>query len=691
MNINSTSTVANTHNLNEVMPFLETNRILLHSPQNVYDALKLLEGEMPYFSLAKTALLRTVVPEWGGAETPMGKHVSSGAVELLRSVSIEKLKHALQLQEKYFARVEVSSTTQRRHRHYLKQLIAEMRSRGWIQSEGNEDDQPRFNLINSPPGQHRIYAHQVRTTTLKQSKPYALGQFKEDYVEIEDEEGDKHKVLANPILEQQIHTITLYVQKMRKNGNTSSLKWLYRILGFLHRIKGIPLSELTLDCFIPFIQLRFSEADFESHEDFRTNGRGQFLDPEKVEQKLAMAEAVARRRAKKAAEPTWAVLEEFLNWRDQEFAAQGKLEGVENSTKQYILSVSIACAAALYEHETDFKKPKRVQGMRRQSLGYGDIPVIVLLRTKYDSYPIDAEKVKKRINQTRCIFWLKAIQIFEKQRLIALSYYLDARAPQCKSGFTRRPRKLSGIATEFQKAVILALMLFIPTDRQQTYRNLLFGTSFKNGRFLDDDFEEFEDWGIPSNPDKAQFWINLEDFKTVEKYGEFWYPVPNVQFSDGTTFYELICAWLWGFEDQDGHWPTRYLNEDQHWQGYIDEQGNRAGWRAALESQHDYVFTMPEAKRPFNELGFCNLIRSIFIHFTQEEGKPIPVTPHSFRHMLSNYLDRLEINDEEEKSFSYVLHHSPEMRRGNYVYRDNMIKIGPAVRRMNQIINDIVL
>jgi hypothetical protein len=208
--------------------------------------------------------------------------------------------------------------------------------------------------------------------------------------------------------------------------------------------------------------------------------------------------------------------------------------------------------------------------------------------------------------------------------------------------------------------------------------------------FRDEECQEFVNLGAPSDPDKAQFWINLEDFKTVATYGEFWYPVPNVQFLDGTTFYQLLAAWLWGFEDKEGHWPIRYDGANEPWQGYIDPKGNRSGWRAALDPQHDYVFTMPNAKTPFYDNTFYTLVRSIFVHFTQEWGPPVPVTPHSIRHMLSTYLSRLDVNPNEIESFSYVLHHSPETHNGHYVYSNNMIRIAPAVKRMEQIFRNLL-
>ena len=78
------------------------------------------------------------------------------------------------------------------------------------------------------------------------------------------------------------------------------------------------------------------------------------------------------------------------------------------------------------------------------------------------------------------------------------------------------------------------------------------------------------------------------------------------------------------------------------------------------------------------------------IRFTQEDGKDVPVTPHSFRHMLSSYLEKIGITGEENKSFSYVLHHSPETNQGRYVFKDNMVRIAPAVKRMEQIIKGFV-
>jgi hypothetical protein len=147
---------------------------------------------------------------------------------------------------------------------------------------------------------------------------------------------------------------------------------------------------------------------------------------------------------------------------------------------------------------------------------------------------------------------------------------------------------------------------------------------------------------------------------------------------------------LWGFEDPDGKWPKRYDGNDQFWQGYIAKDGKRSGWRDVLGPSHSLMLTMPVVKTPFTDEAFYCLIRNLFVRHTQDTGRIVPVSPHSFRHMLSKYLDELEIDDGELKSFSYVLHHSPETNKGKYVYRENMVRIAPAVKRMENILQTCV-
>lgn len=651
------------------------NRIVANRPESVLEALELAEKEVTYFKLIRTAVLRYLVPAWGGPEAQSGKQVTFIAEEFLRSVPLTQLITATQLQEHYFEQINASKACRRRNRYYLKQFVQWVYQKRWLQYPDPDNRTPQFNRFNKPKGQRRIYASQLRTTNLKHPKSYSLGTQTTDFCLV-----DGQKVLANPRLAEQLTALERYATQDRgRRCVKHPLGQLRSLRGYLHRIKGVPLAELSLDCLVPPVQLRFSEQDFAGHEAFAATPNGQLLDPVRAEQVLAMAEAMGRRTAARKADITIQHVDDFFKWRQQVLSECGQPEGLAPASKREVLIALILLAKYQYRNETNSE----------ETSAYEDIPVIRRLQVKIAQHPLDRQKTQKQIRK-RSVSWADALKVFEQQRLQALEFHLASRNSGRGSKRLIRKRAATSIAADIQKMVILGLMTLIPTDRQQTYRALEFGKSLKNGCFVDNDCEQFVAQGIPSAPNQAQFWINLEQFKTVATYGEFWYPVPNVQFSDGTTFYEFITAWLWGFWDEEQIWPAYYSGENSHWQGYIDQEGNRQGWRAALQPTHSCVFTMPYARTAFYDTPFSTYIKAIFVRFTQEKGPPVPVTPHSFRHMLANYLDRLGVDGEEAKSFAYVLHHSPEMHQGRYVYRDNMQRIAPAVQRMEQIIKSFI-
>jgi hypothetical protein len=654
---------------------METNRIVVNAPQSVLEALELAERELKTIRLIRTSLQRYVVPEWGGPEAKPGEQVSYAAIEFLRTVPLEKLLDASRTQERYFDRIQADKGCRRRNRYYLKQFVQWVHQKRWLVLLDPSSREPQFNRFNQPKGQRRISAQDLRTTGTKHPPAYSLGTHPQDWVLVDD-----RKLLANPCLDKELQQLREFGSKSRKAKQVEQqIGHIREILGYLHRIQKVPLESLCLDLLIPFVQLRFSEEDFGGTEAFAVNARGQLLDPVRAEQTLAMAEAMAQRQAKKKADVTLKIVEAFFNWRQQELANCGQPEGLSPASKREVLGALIFASKYQFRDQTDLEETDNFE----------DISVVRRLRLRLNQESLDAQKTQKQIRK-RSVSWAQAMQVFEKQRLQTLEYHLASRDRHRKTGKQIRRRSATSIALDLQKTVVCGLMVLIPTDRQQTYRRLEYGKTLKNGYFLDDDCEQFVDRDVPADPNEASFWINLEDFKTAETYGEFWYPVPNVQFADGTTFYQYIASFLWGFWDEAGVFPTYYKEQHKHWQGWIDAEGQRCGWRAALYPQHDLIFTMPVAKTPFDENAFCSMIRSLFVRFTQESGQAVPVTPHSLRHMLSTYLDRLGIAGEEEKSFAYVLHHSPEVHQGRYVYKDNMTRITPAVKRMEEIIKSFI-
>ncbi|MGB3494945.1 MAG: hypothetical protein WBA57_19600 [Elainellaceae cyanobacterium] len=654
---------------------MNPNRIISNAPQNLFELLQRAETERDDFSLLKTALMRYTMPELGGPTVTKGKQVSSLALEFLKTLSLSELVQAPAKQERYFDRIQASGSCRRRNRFYLKTLIEWATDNQWIDGSSRKSQEPSLNRLRSPVGTRKTYVNEVRSTTLKNVKSFALGTEITDYVDI-----DGQKVLANRCLATDVQGFETYVSTFRSSTDQiqQTLRFLYQLFGFLHRIQGVPLEQLSLACLVPVIQLQFSEQDVLGEES-PDRAYSSLSDPIRIEQAMTMAEATARRRAKQDAQNTVKILDDFFQWRQEMLSQSGQAEGYSAATKRLFLDMAILVAKYQYREQTD---PDEADN-------FEDIPVVKKLKRKKAKTKVDRHKTQKKI-QKRCISWPQAVQIFNKQRQLALTYRLkfhDSRPPG-SDYYSNRPE--TAIAVDVQKAVTLGLMTLIPTDRQQTYRLLKFGESLRNGYFAGQPCPEFVDVERPTTPDEASLWINLEQFKTAKTYGEFWYPIPNVQFSDKTTFYQLLVAWLWGFEDTKGRWPQYHRGKNCAWQGYVNEDGDRVGWRDALKPNHDYVLTMPLARTPYQVQTFSTFVKGIFVRFTQEEGEPVPVTPHSFRHMLSTYLDRLEIGDHEKQSFSYVLHHSPEMNQEHYVYRDNLTKINPAVERMNEIIKELI-
>lgn len=653
---------------------MEANRIVINVPPTVFEVLEIARHELDSFNMVCTAFLRYTSPELGGPEATDGNHISSTAWEFTKKIPTASLAEALRAQERYFDKIKATKTCRNRNRHHLKRLVKWAIGNHWL-PDPTQKRTPKLNRFNKPRGERRIYAQELRTTSLKHPKSYVLGTNKKDYIVV-----DGVKILANSTLDTELRELQAFgATFLKPNTLKHRIKQVLAVFGYLYRAANVELADLSLEVLVPFVQMRFSEEDFAGTEDFTVNPRGQLLYPDRAEKTLSSAEAIARRRAENKADVTMQYAADFFEWRKRELAKCNQPEGFSPASKRETLEALKFVAMFQYRNQTNTKETDC----------FDDISVVKQLRKKIKAQKPDIHKTQKQIKK-RSVPWTVAIAIFEKQRLQALEAFLASKDKHRKSGIVIRKRSAYGVAVDTQKTVVLGLMLFVPTDRQQTYCRLQFGSSLKNGYFLDENCEEFVDQGIPVNPDKAQLWINLEEFKTVDSYGEFWYPIPNIQFIDGTTFYQFIAVWLWEFWDEDGTWPTHYKGENQRWQGYIDAEGNRCGWRAALKPDHDLVFTMPNSKTPFYDNTFCAMVRSLCVRFTQEDGKAVPVTPHSFRHMLSNFLEDIGISDKEDKSFSYVLHHSPEMRQGRYVYRDNMARIATAVKRMEQIIKSFV-
>ena len=91
----------------------------------------------------------------------------------------------------------------------------------------------------------------------------------------------------------------------------------------------------------------------------------------------------------------------------------------------------------------------------------------------------------------------------------------------------------------------LAFLVVLSPDRSRSIWDMRIGENMVKGVFDGNNiYEENE-----QNKDECQWYRKFErdDYKTGKTYGGHIYPIPNIQFVDGTYFYEDINLWLnWG-------------------------------------------------------------------------------------------------------------------------------------------------
>ena len=392
----------------------------------------------------------------------------------------------MRAQERYLDQIGASKTCRNRNRHHLKRLVKFAIAKHWL-PDPTQKRTPKLNRFNKPRGERRIYAQQLRTTSLKHPKSYALGTDEKDYIFV-----DGVKILANSTLDTELRELRGFgITFLKSRTCESRIKQILTVFGYLHREAKVELADLSFGVLVPFVQMRFSEEDFAGTEDFAVNPRGQLLYPDRAETTLASAEAIAKRRSQNKADVTMKVTDDFFEWRKRELAKCNQPEGFSPASKRETLEALKFVAMFQYRHQTNTKETDC----------FDDRNIVKQLRKKIKDQKLDVQKTQKQIKK-RSVPWTVAIAIFEKQRLQALEAFLASKDKHRKSGIVIHKRSAYGVAVDTQKTVVLGLMLFVPTDRQQTYCRLQFGSSLKNGYFLDEDCEEFVDQGIPVNPDK---------------------------------------------------------------------------------------------------------------------------------------------------------------------------------------------
>lgn len=150
-----------------------------------------------------------------------------------------------------------------------------------------------------------------------------------------------------------------------------------------------------------------------------------------------------------------------------------------------------------------------------------------------------------------------------------------------------------------------------------------------------------------SNPQEAKYYIRLEqgEYKTWKTYGIWTGEIPNKKFPDGKCFYNYLHQWFFD--------------------GYVDKDGKKHGYRDALNPRTDRVFVNQNGDA-IAEGSFADKIKRI----VYGEYK-IPVTPHTIRHIYVNHIHTLGLDDATLDSIARWMKHSLEEAKKTYVHLTN--------------------
>lgn len=252
---------------------------------------------------------------------------------------------------------------------------------------------------------------------------------------------------------------------------------------------------------------------------------------------------------------------------------------------------------------------------------------------------------------------------FNREETIQVAMRLKKLADQnyeYNSGYKyNRGNKLSKFAKalHLQSFLVIGLMVFMPTDRSRTYRELTFGETLVYGIY-DPETGNFTSYDQLAKEEvtKSKYYIHLlpHQYKTGKTYGEFWYQIENIDFGDGTFFYDYLNKWLF--------------------EGYRDELATAGKTNAVFIRARSGI-----SFRDSNRSKFGGYVRSIFLRLTKYN-----LSPHKLRTIFVTYINNLGLSDKERESIAYIMHHSKEMADKVYNKQTSREKMAIGIAFMKQ-------
>jgi hypothetical protein len=469
---------------------------------NAYSQYLREEGKTAELGTAKTALVRFTVPGWSNVYPSGAKCTTDQMTQglaFLSQVTAQQFKEALSVQEAVFEHLQIEKSHRRRNRSPLNKMVAWAETQGYFDSNKPEgktaqtEGEVPFRL-NAPRGQARQRAKDIRLRSTLKREDYALGSRPGDYV--------------NSALQEQLNDWVAYLSKKNRPPTIEKdLKQIQRLLGWLHREKGIPLETLSLENVVHFSPVKPRVEDY-----LKTRGKDKGIVDR---QRYADAKFTFEETAKGLADKTVERIKEYLTWR-------GNHPGTDAIASTAVINV----AKFLYRHETEEKKT------------FGDIIVIKELRELQNGHSELRKSTPQAIpHSEKSIPWQDALKVLRAVQ----------READLRTGISRgRPLAETTIARHIQRLLILLLFMASPPDRSRTIRELEVGRTLMFGQEING---KFTPAARVKNPDEAEWLLHLlpADTKTGNTYGESWDRLPDTPegfLADGKTLYSYLDLWL---------------------------------------------------------------------------------------------------------------------------------------------------
>ncbi|MBD2054650.1 hypothetical protein H6F88_01160 [Oculatella sp. FACHB-28] len=346
------------------------------------------------------------------------------------------------------------------------------------------------------------------------------------------------------------------------------------ILGWLHRIQGVPQEDLSLTRLVHPVKLIHASdktAFEESYEEAT----------ERAQESVALAYS-------------------YIQW----LKAEPKQGGRGLNTQRVELSnLKIFRSIAWFVHYNQIPRNEPLPPRE----WFEKIPVIQAFDAEIATWQAQvAQKATSQSARSDSVetmsTWAEVLAVVEMLRAECVER-LEVERQTRKQRIGLGPvRSLSAIAQSYQRFLLCALMTYVPPQRQHFYRDLLVAPINSShiqecsGYLITDSGK----WYICVLGRNGKF-IDSPDYQFI---------IPNIQYGKDCCFYHYLSRWL-----------NEYTYLDER-----DELQSKKGLRSTFQPQHPYLFTKRNGKKYENPTDLSHFIRDIFLRIT---GKL--VSPHQVR------------------------------------------------------------